>query len=1261
MARMSLDTAIRLSAEVKGGGNIDRVKKSLQDLGKNSQVTARDVGALRSATFQFARANDNTIAGIRNSIAAFRGLQEQARIGSREFRRYSIEIQQLEQRLRGLDGPARQAGESLGKQLAAGLAAAGIGQALRGITMQAGKFDAELRKAAAIEGGAGAFGTLRKEIEAVAAVAAGTPTEVAALATALSRAGFSAEETTQSLRSIVRGAEATAVSFEEMGSIAADNLRAFGLATTETSRVVDILTQTANKSNQTVLDVGESMKYAAPVARTLGVDMQDLAGMIALMANAGIRGSDAGTGLRMGLFRLQTAAGGADEEIQGLTRGNVALQKAMAILGSQVLDTEGKLRPLDQVIIALKRSFSQMSTTEQAILSRALFGTEAASKFLATMNFTEAEITKMFGQIRNSGGVAAETQKKMQGFDYSIKVLGGNVEYLTNQIGGMIGAALQPLIDTFNTVIFAAQQLPEPIKAIGAAAAAAGVTTLGLVVAVNALKAALAAVGGIKAATAALIGYTGAANASAVASNAAAVSAGRLMTVLGALTKIGVIAIGVKFVIEGLDELLTGVAGVQDAENAARSMAERRGLTYVPSPAVTRRNQAASAYVSPFAGARDAAFARAQLITGAPAATPAAAPAAASASAGGGGGAEKAAKAQAESLGAQIAKSLQQALNLTPAQAAGVVGNLIRESGLNPRINEGGAVGAPRGVGGYGLAQWTGSRQTDLVRFAGSPAAAGNLQTQLRFMVSELLGPESRALASLRRTTTPEEAAVVFDRDYERSGIKALGERKANARRVYGEIAGSGPSAGLDDFADQLRAQEQAAEQMRQQRQAAEDLLRTERDRLAILETTDPLQRQIKETIIEQAKIQDEYIKKRAASRSKEETTALEQAGANALMSRFIEMQRSLAEASQDALDPLDQAVKAAKDKLAFDREYGDLIAKGVNPELARQFIELDRIAAKSKENLEVQIATLEAKAAELPITSEIRKELERQVELRKQQLQLIPGAVDETKRESTQDQEQRAERERKEQEAASAAERAKNLYRGIVDTIEDGIIGSIQSGIDSLVDGAKRLDDALKEIASGVLREISNQLLRFAVNAGVRAAFPGLFADGAAFTTGGVQPFANGGAFSNSIVSTPTLFKFGDGGAMRTGLMGEAGPEAIMPLRRGPDGRLGVEAVPFQRSGSATGVTDLEVPFQRTAAGLEVPFMKDAVSGGSAADGGRAMIDVRFETVNVGGLDVVTRKEAEQIGREAAQRGADLAHKRYRNNPSARRAAGIS
>jgi hypothetical protein len=172
----------------------------------------------------------------------------------------------------------------------------------------------------------------------------------------------------------------------------------------------------------------------------------------------------------------------------------------------------------------------------------------------------------------------------------------------------------------------------------------------------------------------------------------------------------------------------------------------------------------------------------------------------------------------------------------------------------------------------------------------------------------------------------------------------------------------------------------------------------------------------------------------------------------------------------------------------------------------------------------------------------------------------------------------------------------------------------------------------------------------------------PTLAANGATFANG-IAQFAKGGAFTNSIVSSPTLFQFADGGVTKMGGMGEAGPEAIMPLKRGPDGRLGVDAsgmaAPYQRSAAAATTPEMEVPYQRSGPGLAVPYLKSA--GDAAGDSMNETIDVKFETVRIGGVDYVTRDEAEQIGRESAQRGADLAHKRYRNSPSARRAVGMS
>jgi TP901 family phage tail tape measure protein len=473
---------------------------------------------LRAATFQFSRANEQTIGGIRNSISAFRGLQEQAQIGGREFKRYGEEIQRLEAKLSGLDGAATKAGASLGQKLAAGLAAAGVGRALQGITQQAASFDAELRKAAAISPTEGAFGTLKRSIEEVAAAAAGTPTDVAALATALSRAGFTADEVSASLAGVVKGAEATSISFDQMGGITADALRAFGMQVSQTNEVVDVLVKTANSSNQTVLDLGESLKFAAPTARSLGIDITELAGTLGVLANNGIRGSEAGTALRTGLSRLQLAASGSNDELLGLTRGNALLANAMRELGAEVTNADGSLKSMDEVFISLKRQIDNIASPGQRIeIVKAIFGEESGGKLRALLNSTEQDIKNFFEGVRNAAGTTDQTRAAMDSFQLSTKRLGGNIENLTNQIGGMIGAALKPLIDGLNEVIGASQRLPEPLKQIGAAAAAAGLAVTGLVVGIAGLKASLAIVGGVTALKGALLGAAGAAKALAAA------------------------------------------------------------------------------------------------------------------------------------------------------------------------------------------------------------------------------------------------------------------------------------------------------------------------------------------------------------------------------------------------------------------------------------------------------------------------------------------------------------------------------------------------------------------------------------------------------------------------------------------------------------------------------------------------------------------------------------------------------------------------
>lgn len=136
--------------------------------------------------------------------------------------------------------------------------------------------------------------------------------------------------------------------------------------------------------------------------------------------------------------------------------------------------------------------------------------------------------------------------------------------------------------------------------------------------------------------------------------------------------------------------------------------------------------------------------------------------------------------------------------------------------------------------------------------------------------------------------------------------------------------------------------------------------------------------------------------------------------------------------------------------------------------------------------------------------------------------------------------------------------------------------VGAIGGFFDDLIDGAKSFKEAFTDMVrsflAGVAKMIAQELALRAVQAALRAFGGGsangnafnstgqmAFAKGAAFTGAGLQRFANGGAFTNRLFSVPTAFAFGKGGQF--GVMGEAGPEAVMPLTRGPNGRLGVDA----------------------------------------------------------------------------------------------------
>jgi len=368
---------------------------------------------------------------------------------------------------------------------------------VRGLVQGFLELDGELRLASAAAGETGGYQRLSQIVDKVGIDAAGTTKQVAELATSLVRAGLSISEVEGALAGVVRGAEATGTGFEAFGNIVGNTLRGFGLEVDKTAQVVDVITKTVNASNASVEGLGYTFQYTAPIAKALGVSLEDVAAATGLMANAGIQGSFAGTGLRMFLEKIQAASKGASPEVLGLSRGSERLQKVMAMLGTTAVDSSGKLIGLEQVFLQLKAGMDKLSQADKVQLANVLFGDDASSKVMAITNQSTASITKMFREIDNSKGATDTARTAMAGMGLEIQQLTGTMDSLRNNIGGVMAAGLRPLVQAANLAVGAISGLPKPVKDTGAALIALGIASTGAAISITALNLVLAQTGGL--------------------------------------------------------------------------------------------------------------------------------------------------------------------------------------------------------------------------------------------------------------------------------------------------------------------------------------------------------------------------------------------------------------------------------------------------------------------------------------------------------------------------------------------------------------------------------------------------------------------------------------------------------------------------------------------------------------------------------------------------------------------------------------------
>ena len=256
-------------------------------------------------------------------------------------------------------------------------------------------FEKEMSNVKAISGAtADEFLQLKKKAIDMGAATKYTATESAEAFRYMGMAGWKTSEMIGGIEGIMNLASASGEDLATTSDIVTDSLSAFGLQAKDSAMFADVLASAATNSNTNVALMGQTFKYAAPVAGALGFSIQDTALAVGLMANQGIKGSEAGTALRSMMTRMVKPTKESGE--------------AMQILGLNILDANGKMKPFRDIIKDIKEGMSKLTPESKAAVAGMLAGQEAMSGLLALVNSPDADFNKLAEAIDNSNGKAKE-------------------------------------------------------------------------------------------------------------------------------------------------------------------------------------------------------------------------------------------------------------------------------------------------------------------------------------------------------------------------------------------------------------------------------------------------------------------------------------------------------------------------------------------------------------------------------------------------------------------------------------------------------------------------------------------------------------------------------------------------------------------------------------------------------------------------------------------------------------------------------------
>lgn len=285
------------------------------------------------------------------------------------------------------------------------------------------------------------FSALRDQAKKLGAETQFTTTDAASGQAFLAMAGFTPKAIQAALPGVLNMALAGGMDLGESADISSNILSQFRLDPKEMDRVSDVLTGAFTRTNTDLQNIGEAMKYAGTGLSSLGVSVEQTTAMIGVMANVGLRGSIAGTGLQAAFSRLAAPTG----------RAKTALKE----LGVDVADATGKMRPAEEVLTELYKKISKYGDTDKLSFFKDIAGEEASKSLQAlVMSAGSGELQKLLEALKNAKGEAQKAAKIMaDNLDGDLKNLDSAWEGFRIQINDLVDNQLRALTQGLSNVV----------------------------------------------------------------------------------------------------------------------------------------------------------------------------------------------------------------------------------------------------------------------------------------------------------------------------------------------------------------------------------------------------------------------------------------------------------------------------------------------------------------------------------------------------------------------------------------------------------------------------------------------------------------------------------------------------------------------------------------------------------------------------------------------------------------------------------------